>query len=88
MKKILLLVTCSALFCCMLYSQQYRLVSPKQYFVTADNNVTFKWSAVDGATSYEIIVATDELFSNVSFQTTVVGLTAQTILQTGSSRAI
>ncbi len=67
MKKYLLLFF-SLLLISVLSAQQYRLVFPKDGFVTSNTNITFKWSVVDNATSYELQIASDEFFSFLLFQ--------------------
>lgn len=44
------------------FSQNYRLVLPKDSYVFADSVITFKWSAVDSATTYDIQLASDSDF--------------------------
>lgn len=73
-----------------LFAQDYRLVSPKQNYVfsldviTATLPVGFEWSVVDNATSYELLVARDTLFTDVVFQDFPTTTLSQTALLKGT----
>ncbi len=68
-----------------LFAQSYRLVLPKDNYVTSNTLVTFKWSAVDSATSYELMAATDAAFAAIVYDTTVTGTTVLKTLATGQT---
>ncbi len=84
MKKILQLLI--FVFCCSVgLAQQYRLVTPKNNFVTSDSNILFKWNVVDSATTYELQVASDSLFNNVVYNPTSAAISSQTVLAFGNT---
>ncbi len=83
MKKTLLLFA-TFLFITLLNAQQYRLVTPKDNYVSSTDTITFRWSAVDSAADYNIIVATDADFTSTVFSQNNVQSGIQTVLFYGT----
>ena len=65
-------------------AQNYRLVNPKDNFVSSTDTINFKWSVADSALTYDLQVAADADFLTIVYAVNATASTgAQKILTTG-----